>query len=132
VICCIRDPRDIALSCLKFEEINLYAPMAFYQAYDKVFDYALSLQSLFEKVWHEVRYEDLVKNTDDVMVTLCDFLGLKLEQQEQSGTLLQTPSYYQVSQPIYTSSIGLFESYSEFIDFNDPLLDKWLKHWGYI
>jgi tetratricopeptide (TPR) repeat protein len=132
MICCIRDPRDIALSCLKFEEINLYSPKAFYQAYDKVFDYALSLKSLFEKVWHEVRYEDLVKNTDKVMLALCDALGLTLEVQEQSETLLQTPSYYQVSQPIYTSSIGLFDSYSEFIDFTDPLLDKWLKHWGYI
>ena len=131
VICCIRDPRDIALSCLKHEEINLYLPRAFYQAYDKVFDYALSLKSLFEKVWHEVRYEELVNHTDDVMLPLCDALGLKMENHEQSETLLQTPSYYQVIQPIYTSSIGLFKSYSEFIDFNDPLLDKWLNHWGY-
>lgn len=131
VLCCVRDPRDIALSCLKFEELNIYSSREFYLAYDKVFNYAQALMPLFPQAFQNVRYEDLVADVKATMQQLFITLDLQRGTADDNVTLLQTPSYHQVSQPVYKTSVGLFEAYTEFIDFADPLLDKWLQHWDY-
>jgi len=58
--------------------------------------------------WQQIRYEDLISNFDAEAAKLLDFLGVGWDdgirnhtEHAQSRGLIQTPSYHQVTQPIY-------------------------------
>ena len=119
IVHCIRDPLDTCLSCY-FQEFSgthhyaydLTSLGAYFYQYRKImahWDQVLTLPIL------EVRYEDMVFNTESTCRAIFDFLGLGWEDQcllfHQSRRVVNTASKKQVKQPIYTGSIGRWKHY---------------------
>jgi tetratricopeptide (TPR) repeat protein len=100
-------------------------------------DYAYSLVNLgfhyrqYQKLmghWREtlpleildIEYEDLVKDTEKTCRSIIDFCNLEWDEKvmdfHTSERLINTASYNQVRNPIYTSSIGHWKNYEEYLE----------------
>ncbi len=120
VIHCTRDIRDNALSVwmenfspdqqwsTDFDDIAFFAPQ--YRRLMAHWRDALPLPIL------EVAYEDTVADVEGQARCLLDFLGVPWDDRcldfHSSGRAVQTPSRWQVRQPIYTRSVGRWERYA--------------------
>jgi tetratricopeptide (TPR) repeat protein len=139
-----RHPMDACLSCY-FQTFELQAAMAYFldleltaQYYDSVMRVAsLSLQQIGNPV-HKLRYEDLVADPKNQLTALLDFLNLNWHdsmldywQQEVDGTS-DTPSYQQVSQQLYTRSIGRWQHYAKHLESSSSFLERWVEEFGYL
>ena len=119
VIHCVRDPLDTCLSCFfqNFARGN-------FQTYDlrHLGGYYVQYQRLMRH-WHEVLdipimdlvYEDLVADLEGKSRELVDFVGLDWDPQclrfHESKRIVNTASYDQVRQPIYTRSVERWRHY---------------------
>ena len=72
----------------------------------------------------EVKYEDLVSDTEKVSRQMIEYCGLEWDERclkyYESDRIVHTASYEQVKQPIYTRSVGRWKNYEEHIQ---PLID---------
>jgi hypothetical protein len=132
IIFAVRDPRDVCLSCF-MQRFTLNAAMAHFLDIDTTAQYyravmQLGLDSL-ERIpirAHMIRYEELVKAPELQLRTLLDFLDVEWRAEVLQyrsgieGQHIDTPSYRQVSQPLYQSSIGRWRRYAEPLE---PILD---------
>lgn len=123
VIHCRRDPRDTALS-IWMENFNPD------QRYATDFDDLAFFTRHYRRAmahWHEVlplkildvQYEQVVADLEGQVKRLIAFLGapwddrcLAFHRQERA---VQTPSRWQVRQPIYTGSVGRWQRYRDFL-----------------
>jgi tetratricopeptide (TPR) repeat protein len=138
-----RHPLDVCISCF-FQAFALEASMAYFldleqtaHYYDAVMQVAtLSVDQVGNPI-HKLRYEDLVAGPKDQLTALLNFLSLEwddsmLEYQTDVGNeTSSTPSYQQVSQPLYTRSIGKWRHYSKQIESAFSILEPWVKQLGY-
>lgn len=125
VIHCRRDPRDMAVSCYfqHFAGAN-GVPFAydlehigtFYREHERLMDFwrrESGLQML------DVQYEEVVLNVEGQARRAIDFLGLEWSEAclefHTSGRPVNTASYAQVRQPVYTSSIGRWRHYARYL-----------------
>jgi hypothetical protein len=66
-----------------------------------------------------LKYEDLVQDTEDVCRSLLEFLDVDWDPavlswyRTQTGRQIDTPSYRQVSRPMYRSAIGRWRRYEQ-------------------
>ena len=121
VVHCRRDPRDNALSIWmqNFNPDQRYATdfsdLAFFHAqYSRLMDHwreNLPLQIL------DMPYEKTVSNLESQSRRLIDFLGVPWNKRclefHNNNRAVQTPSRWQVRQPIYTRAVGRWERYVE-------------------
>lgn len=121
VVWCRRDPRDVALSnysentALQFSFATDLEDIALYQdAHDRLMRHwqaELGLPIL------EVEYEALVTDLEPQARRLIEFLGLPWDPAclsfHESKRAVQTPSRWQVRQPVHTGSIGRWRNYEE-------------------
>ena len=135
VLCCLRNPKAVALSCLQFEEINLYTVEQFAEAYNKVFTCWEKMEPILRDRAISIKYEDVVADPESSIASIYQFSGLTEGEaktlESNSSPLFQTPSYYQVSQPVYKSSMQKYENYPTLFSACPPLLDEWEQKWGY-
>ena len=138
-----RHPMDVCISCY-FQAFELEASMAYFldieqtaQYYDAVMQVAaLSMEQIGSPL-HRLRYEDLVAEPKDQLAALFRFLALEKHdsmpayRQQSGGETSNTPSYQQVSQPLYTRSIGRWRHYSKQLESSLPVLQPWVKRFGY-
>ena len=86
---------------------------------------------------HRLRYEDLVATPEDQLRAVTSFLSLDwddsmLDYRQQAGTdTSNTPSYQQVSQPLHSRSIGRWRHYQKQLESSLPVLQPWVRHFGY-
>jgi len=118
-----RDPLDCCLSCymqnfadaLSFS-FSLKGLAHYYQNYKKLMTHWTSV--LPDKIL-EIQYESLVHNPEPHTRKMIDYCGLEWDPQclrhYESNALSATASYEQVRQPIYTSSVGRWRHYRDFI-----------------
>ncbi|BCA52866.1 sulfotransferase [Nitrospira sp. KM1] len=127
VIHCRRDVRDNALSiwmenfnpdqqyATDFEDLAYF--MAQYRRLMTHWRTALPLQIL------DVQYEDIVADLEGQAKRLMAFLKVPWDERcldfHQAERAVQTPSRWQVRQPIYTKSVGRWKTYREYL----PALD---------
>ena len=130
IVHCVRDPKDNCLSIFK----QNFTTGNYRFAYDlkTVAQFHNQYQSLMAH-WHRVmpgeiydmNYEALTQNPEveiRKLLAACD-----LEWQEdclnfnKSAGLVDTASFYQVRQPMYTSSVMLWEKFQEFLG---PMLEE--------
>ena len=140
----LRHPCDVVLSCFMqaFEINNTMAN--FCSLADTVALYTRTME-LWE-AWraalpldvHAVRYEDVVEDFDAQVRALCGFLGVEWSDdlREFHGRALQrgrinTPSYEQVSRPIYREALGRWHRYREHLAPFLPALQPWIERFGY-
>ncbi len=140
----LRHPCDAVLSCF-MQNFRLNEGMANFRTLaDTAALYHRSMrlwQAFRDKLpldVHTVRYESLVEDFDGQVRALCDFLGLPWEaslRQFSTRALdrgkINTPSYEQVSQPIYTKSRFRWERYRRHLEPHLPLLRPWIERFGY-
>ena len=69
----------------------------------------------------EIKYEDLVRNSESSIKNVCNFLDLTytnelLDFHNKKNSVL-TASNYQVRQKIYQNSVGKFNYYKDLLNF---------------
>ncbi len=124
VIFVVRDPRDVCLSCFmqRFELnaamrhfLDLGTTVSYYRA---VMHLGLASLDRLPIRAHIVRYESLVEEPEPLLRELISFLGLDWDpavlryREKLTGSRITTPSYRQVSRPLYRSSIGRWRRYA--------------------
>ncbi|MDG2022727.1 MAG: sulfotransferase [Phycisphaerales bacterium] len=133
VIHVLRDPRDVAISCMMGE----FRPSAMpwttkIDWVASVWDASRRLMDHWEKVLDlpilEVRYERLVTDPATEFPRIIEFLGLPWDDAclefHATGRPLRTLSQDQVCRPLYTTSVGRHARYADSIaDVDWPVLD---------
>ena len=121
IIHCTRDPRDTCMSIYfqNFSESNSYANSLesigfYYSLYEKFMHHIKGLNCISIL---DIAYEDLVSNQEETSRKLIDFIGLDWDEQclafHQNDRFVATPSYDQVREKIYNSSIGRWKNYEK-------------------
>lgn len=144
VILLIRDPRDVCLSCFMqdFElspfTVRFCSLAETSQAYAQIMALQLHYESQLVLNLICVRYEDLVEDFEGQVGRVLEHIGLLWEpglkefhQHARQRGLVRTPSYHQISQPIYGTSIGRWRSYAKHMGPVEPHLAPYIKHYGY-
>ena len=143
IILAIRHPCDAVISCyFSFFKMN-DAMINFLDLKDSVSFYnnVFNLFEQFERelnlFYHIVKYEDLVKNFKATLENLLKYINLDYEKKLENFYVtakkrekIHTPSYNQVIQPIYSTSINRYTNFTD-AKFIEPLLEKWIKRFGY-
>lgn len=127
IICCHRDARDNALSCF----FQRFAPeMAFATDLADCGRRHVETERMADH-WRRVlpvpifdlHYEELVKDLEGQARRLIDFIGLDWDPAclnfYETERAVNTPSTWQVRQPIYASSVGRWRNYERHLG---PLL----------
>lgn len=144
LILVVRHPCDAVLSCF-MQEFGFNAGMANFYSLESAVDLYETTMSLwhrsvelFDFDFHRIRYEDLVADPGSEARSLLDYLGLDwdpavLEHAEHARNRgrINTPSYHQVSQPIYHHAAFRWERYRSYLE---PVLDRlapWVVGFGY-
>jgi tetratricopeptide (TPR) repeat protein len=130
IIHCVRDARDTSLSIYK----QNFSTENYRFAYDlKTVGQFHNLYLKLMNHWHQVipdaiydiEYESLTQNPESEIRNLLSACDLEWQQAcldfDKHEGLVKTASFYQVRQPMYTSSVRLWEQYKEFLG---PLLNE--------
>ena len=143
LIFAVRDPRDVILSCFQ-QRFGLNTAMAHFLDLERAARYYAAAMSLFDLCRarlpldiHLVRYEDVVADLDLQAHTLADCLGVAFEpamlafHQAAARRDINTPSARQVIEPLYAHSVGRWRAYAEDLAPSLPILDPWVRRFGY-
>ena len=106
--------------------------------YDKVMQIWQNSSKLINLNMHIIKYEDLISNFDNETKKMLTFLGLDWEENIKNYKKLlikkeriRTPSYRQVIQPIYSSSINKWKNYEKELSPIRPIVQKWITYFNY-
>lgn len=144
IIVSLRHPCDVALSCFMQQFVpndamaNLHSFESAARAYAAVMDLWESWRSRLDPEVHEVRYEDLVGNFEVTATTCLEFLGLEwtesvrdFAEHARGRERIGTPSYRQVTRPLYAGAVGRWKNYRPFFDDAQETLEPWIRRYGY-
>ena len=139
----LRDPRDVCLSCY-FQSFSLVGAMPYFldlqdtaEYYDAVMTLGEASRERLPLRERTVRYEDLVTDLEGTMRQVLEHLDVPwhdavLAYREASrGRDINTPSYQQVSEPLYRRSIGRWKHYDRQMAAVEPMLAPWVEHFGF-
>ncbi|BBA32332.1 sulfotransferase [Methylocaldum marinum] len=139
----MRDPRDVCLSC--FMQIMVPTPSTVHLLswegtaafYAQIMDWWRSMKTRMTLDFMEFRYEDAVSRFDTTFREVFSFLGLSWNpavadfHKRAAGKYINSPSFGQVAQPLYASSVGRWRYYaSEFGPVSD-ILAPFVTAFGY-
>ena len=140
----LRHPCDCVLSCFMqtFEINNAMANFLNLEDSANLYDHVMKLWiqyiSIFHINYHEIKYENLVQNLEKTIKSLLKFLELpwddnlleffKTAKRKQQ---IKTPSYDQVTRPIYSEASGRWKMYEKKISTIYPILKPWIKKFNY-
>ncbi len=127
IICCHRDPRDNVLSCFfqRFIEVMTFSTdiadcARRWQETERI---AAHWRRVLPMAIFDLQYETLVADFENQTRRLIDFLGLEWDPAcprfFRTERAVNTPSTWQVRQPIYDSSAGRWRNYERHLE---PLL----------
>ena len=142
-ILAIRHPLDCILSCF-MQTFNLNDAMANFlnlkntaELYNKSMKLFDIYESIFKLDLHLIKYENLILSLKDETTKLLKFLDLNWEKEidnYRSNALdkkINTPSYNQVTEKIYTRASGRWKNYKNEMHDIMPLMQFWIEKWGY-
>jgi len=140
----IRHPLDCILSCFTQNFLLNSAMINFLDLertailYDKVLQIWQNSSKIKNLNMHIVKYEDLILNFQKETKKILAFLGVNWEENIKNYKELlvkkeriRTPSYSQVIQPIYSSSINRWKNYEKELSFVRPIVQKWITYFNY-
>jgi Tfp pilus assembly protein PilF len=143
VLIALRDPRDVALSCY-FQNIPLNTTNVNFLSLERVAKHYADLMDIWLTVrewegfaWLETRYESLVTDLETEGRRVTEFLGLawdpaqKQFYEKSRGKQLYSPTYQDVTTPVYTRSLGRWRAYEEYLAPIFPALDRFCRAFGY-
>ena len=140
----LRHPCDCVLSCF-MQGFRINEGMANFldledaaRLYDKIMDLWEQYKTVLPLDVHTVKYESLIEAFEETLTPLLDFLGVGWDDGVRDYTKtaiergkISTPSYNQVTQPLYTRARGRWERYREQMQPVLPTLLPWAGHFGY-
>ena len=108
----------------------------------RLYDKVMSLWHRYREVLplkvHTVRYESLIESFEETLTPALGFLGVGWDDRIRSytetalrRTRITTPSYSQVTQPLYTRARGRWERYRGQMEPVLPTLLPWARRFGY-
>ena len=143
IILAIRHPLDCIISCVltafkmndgmvNFE--NIYTTSFFYnECFEMLFKYF----SFYEIQYHQVKYENIISDFKNEISKLIKFLNLNFEDNiynyqktAKQRDKINTPSYDQVVQPLYTSSINRYKNFDEIKKIEGDIR-QWINKFSY-
>ena len=128
IIHCVRDPIDTCLSCY-LQQFTGYHEYAYdlgnlgrhYREYQRLMKHYRDDAGIHML---EVKYEELVNNTEEVSRSLVEYCGLEWDDRclkfYELDRIVHTASYDQVKEPVYTRSVGRWKNYEKYLQ---PLTD---------
>ena len=132
IIHCLRNPLDVCLS-IYFHNFNQNHPYS--DSLSNLGHYYNQYRELM-KFWHkqyddliiDIPYEDLLSNPEQNAKKLIQHIGVEwqddcLKYYEKKRTV-NTPSYAQVTQPMYTSSMERWRNYAAYVDELKAAVDE--------
>jgi len=143
-ILALRHPCDCVLSCVmhsfqlndamaNFLDLNAAAHL-----YDRVMTLWEQYRALLPLPVHTVHYETLVIDFETTVCGLLDFLGLRWHDSvtayadtARARKRINTPSYAQVTEPLYTRASGRWTRYHKQMAPVMPVLRPWAERFGY-
>lgn len=139
-----RHPCDVLLSCF-FSNFQPNRAMVHFQTiesaarlYDAAFQAWFAARATLSLDIHVLRYEAMVGDLEGEMRRLMAFIGLPwtdavLDHRSSAARRgqIKTASYAQVTEPIYTRSLGRWQRYRRHLDPVLPLLAPWAERMGY-
>lgn len=143
-ILALRDPRDVCLSCF-MQSFGLDEAMRYMLNLETIGDYYAAVMDLVA-VYSDatppprifaVRYEDVVGDMRQTLGGLLDFLELPWDDAvldyrgKLRGQTINTPSYHQVSRPLYGSAIGRWRHYRRQLAPVLSRLQPYVERFGY-
>lgn len=130
IVHCVRDARDTCLSIFK----QNFTTGNYRFAYDlKAVAQFHDLYRMLMRHWHEtmpgeiydISYESLTRNPGLEIRKLLSACDLDFQEScvhfDKTEAVVKTASAFQVRQPMYTSSVGLWKNYQQFLG---PMLDE--------
>ena len=144
-ILALRHPFDTILSCW-MQDFEINAAMANMVDLDRIVDlYCIAMETFkicrseYNLNVHTIRYEDLLEDLKGESSALLSFLDLTWEtkMEDYRATALKrgrinTPSYSQVSQPIYKEAKYRWVNYKEYLDKYSDQIEPWIQEFGYV
>lgn len=132
ILVLIRDPRDACLSCFMqlFKTNDAMNNFLDLESTARFYDATMSLFQQYKSVLdiniYTFYYEDLVADLEIESKKLFDFLGVEwnkqiLEYHKKKSQTISTPSYQDVSKPIYTRASGRWKNYQQQLQ---PVMDR--------
>lgn len=142
-ILAIRHPCDVSLSCFMQNFIVNEAMSIFFtledaaNLYEKVMKQWQHIVNVLPLDYHRIRYEDLVADFEGQARALLDFLGvgwddavLKFDEHAKKR-MINTPSYHQVTQPIYQHAKYRWKRYAKEFEPLMATLNPFIEYFGY-
>lgn len=140
----LRHPLDVCLSCY-MQDFRLNPGVANFcelenaaETYAMVMRLWQRLNELLPLKVHTVRYETLVSNFEAEVRELVSFCGipwddkvLEYASHSRERAKIKTPSYHQVSRPIYTEARFRWERYAEQLEPIRATLEPFIEAFGY-
>jgi tetratricopeptide (TPR) repeat protein len=128
ILCALRDPRDVILSCY-FQDFAQNPSTSIFndlsstaEYYGAVMGYWMRMKPALRPPIHEYRYEDLVADSEKTLKQIFEFIGLdwrsdSLDYRDGlSGTHISTPSRAEINKPISDAAIGRWKNYADQIE----------------
>lgn len=143
-ILAIRHPCDASFSCFMQDFVLNEAMSSFLtlestaQVYRGVMQTWVEAAAKLPLDYHRIRYEDLVADFEGETRALLEFLGVgwddrvlgHTEHAIKRGTI-KTPSYHQVTQPIYQHAKYRWKRYAKQFEPVLPMLQPYIDYFGY-
>lgn len=143
VIVALRDPRDVIISCY-FQNLPLNNINANFLSFERLAKHYTDLMGVWLVVrewtgfaWIESRYEDTVANLEREGRRVTNFLGLRWSANQakfferRQERLLNSPTYLDVTKPVYSRSVGRWRFYEKHMASILPLLEPYGRAFGY-
>ncbi len=143
VVFVLRDPRDVCLSCFMQimtptpSTIQLLSWQGTANFYAQTMDWWLHIKQIMTLDFIEFRYEDAVSEFESTYRKVFDFLGMEWDanvvnfHQSAAKKLIVSPSFNQVTQPLYSSSVARWHRYEREFDSIIKILQPYAIKFGY-
>ena len=143
-ILALRHPCDCVLSCF-MQAFEMNAAMARFlditdaaHFYDEIFSVWEHTTTVLPLKAHHIRYEDVVAGFRPAVENLLAFLGLPwddgvlaYDKTAQAKERINTASYHQVTQKIYTRASGRWRRYRKYLEPVTGILAPHARRYGY-
>jgi tetratricopeptide (TPR) repeat protein len=139
----LRDPRDVCLSCF-MQALPLNPVSSAYLSlegtvlqYASVMGFWRAMLPRMRNASCEVRYEELVEDLESASRRVLDFLGIEWNDrvlrfdEHARNKPVRSPSYADVTKPIFKSAIGRWRNYEKYLDPWMVKLSEFIKVYGY-
>ncbi len=143
ILFCIRDPRDVVLSCFR-RSFTMNGMIYQYTQLDSLAKFYASTMELgqlyFEKIAqpvHRHSHEFLISNFDEEVAAICRFLGVSptADMRDFVETAkkrdIRTPSAKQVRVGLNASGVGYWRNYERHLGEAIATLKPWVERFGY-